>query len=180
MKGRFAVRFLLAFTCLVVFWWLVDLGDLYRTAALTAAQALSPLVNGWWLEFDRPGLADPVVYRRGNEQLPMLLQLPALSMALMPFLSLVAATPGLGWHRGLVAAGVGSLLFFAIHVIIVLIYPLVMSHPNFVKDTIGVFSGMVAFVVAPLALWFALTYPALRNLWQLSPIARAGLRRERA
>lgn len=168
MKGRFAARFLLTFTLLVIVWWLTDLGQLYRTAALAVAQVLSPVVNGWWLEYDRSGLADPVVFRLGSEQLPMLLQLPALSMALMPFLSLVAATPGLGWRRGLLAAAVGSLLFFAIHVVIVLIYPLVMVRPNFVKDTIGVFSGMVAFVVAPLALWFVLTYPALRNLWQLS------------
>jgi len=175
MKGWFAARFLLTFTLLVIVWWLTDLGQLYRTAALAVAQVLSPVVNGWWLEYDRPGLADPVVFRLGSEQLPMLLQLPALSMALMPFLSLVAATPGLGWRRGLLAAAVGSLLFFAIHVVIVLIYPLVMVRPNFVKDTIGVFSGMVAFVVAPLALWFALTYPALRSLWQLSaprPAAR--------
>jgi hypothetical protein len=32
----------------------------------------------------------------------------------------------------------------------------------------GVFSGLVAFVVAPLALWFVLTYPVLRPLWQLT------------
>lgn len=176
MKGRFAVRFLLAFAGLVVVWWLTDFGELYRVAVLATARVLSPLVNGWWLDYERPGLADPVVFRLGSEQLPMLLQLPALSMALMPFLSLVGATPGLGWRRGLLAAGAGSVLFFAVHVTIVLIYPVVMNRPNFIKDTVGVFSGMVAFVVAPLALWFALTYPALRNLWQLSPPPRAGRR----
>jgi hypothetical protein len=32
----------------------------------------------------------------------------------------------------------------------------------------GVFTGLMAFVVAPLGLWFVLTYSALRPLWQLT------------
>jgi hypothetical protein len=172
MKWRFAGRFLLTFALLVVLWWATGFAQLYRKAALAAAQLLSPAVNGWWLDYDQPGLVDPVVFRLANRQLPMLLQLPALSMALMPFLSLVAATPGLGWRRGAVTAAVGTVLFFCIHVAVVLIYPLIMDQPNVLKDTIGVFSGLVAFVVAPLGLWFALTYRALRSVWQLTPDAR--------
>ena len=99
----------------------------------------------------------------------MLLQLPALSMGLMPFLSLVVATPGLGWKRATVTAIGGAVLYFLVDVIIVLAYPPIMDHPNIVKDTLGVFSGLVAFVVAPLGLWFVLTYPALRSIWQLGP-----------
>lgn len=171
MKGRFAVRFLLAFAALVAVWWAADVGTRYRAAVLAGAQFLSPAVNGWWLEYDRPGAVVPVVFRRGRAELPMPLQLPALSMALMPFLSLVAATPGLRWRRGLAVAAAGVVLFVAIHTAIVLIYPLVMDRPNFLKDTVGVFAGMVAFVVAPLALWFALTYPALRDTWRLTAAA---------
>lgn len=171
MKGRFAARFLVAFAALVGLWWAADVGARYRSTVLAAAQALSPAVNGWQLEYDRPGLADPVVFRRARAELPMLLQLPALSMALMPFLSLVAATPGLRWRRGLAVAAAGVCLFVAIHTAIVLIYPLVLDRPNFLKDTIGVFAGMLAFVVAPLALWFALTYPVLRDTWRLTPAA---------
>jgi len=169
MKWRFAGKFLLTFSLLLVVWWRFDVATRYRGAALATAQLVSPVVNGWWLDYDRPGLPNDITFRRGDRQLPMWLQLPALSMALMPFLSLVAATPGLGWKRGAVIAIFGSVLFFLVHVIIVLVYPLIMDRPNVIKDTLGVFSGLVAFVVAPLGLWFVLTYPALRSIWQLGP-----------
>ena len=169
MKWRFAARFLFTFALLVVVWWRVDAPALYRRAALATAHVVSPAVNGWWLEYDRPGMVDDVVYRRGDRELPMLLQLPALAMGLMPFLSLLAATPGLGWRRAVVTAAGGSVLFFLVHVGVVLAYPPIMDRPNLFKDTLGVFSGLVAFVVAPLGLWFALTYPVLRSTWQLGP-----------
>jgi hypothetical protein len=81
----------------------------------------------------------------------------------------VVATPGLGLKRTVIALAAGSALYFLIHVAVVLSYPLIMDRPNIFKDTLGVFSGLVAFVVAPLGLWFVLTYPALRALWQLMP-----------
>ena len=99
----------------------------------------------------------------------MLLQLPALSMGLVPFVSLVLATPGQGVKRAALNVVLGSGLYFLVHVIVLLAYPLIMDRPNAVKDTLGVFTGLMAFVVAPLGLWFVLTYPALRSLWQLSP-----------
>lgn len=167
MKWRFALIFLLAFALLVTLWWLSNFGAYYRSAALATVQVLSPIVNGWFLEYDRPNAVDPVVFRSGARQLPMLLQLPALSMALLPLLSLIAATPRIGWKRALVAGLLGTVLFFLIHVTIVLIYPFIMDKPNMIKDTIGVFSGLVGFVVGPLGLWFILTYPVLRPLWQL-------------
>ena len=49
-------------------------------------------------------------------------------------------------------------------------YEFELVHPVS-KDTLGVFSGLVAFVVGPLGLWFILTYPALRSVWQLGPQA---------
>lgn len=169
MKWRFAVIFLLTFAILIGVWWWFDVATRYRGATLATAQLVSPVVNGWWLDYDRPGLPSDVVFRRADRELPMLLQLPALSMGLMPFLSLVVATPGLGWKRAGVTAATGTLLYFLIDVIIVLAYPPIMDRPNVVKDTLGVFSGLVAFVVAPLGLWFVLTYPALRSVWQLGP-----------
>lgn len=169
MKWRFAAKFLLTFAVLLVVWWRGDVATRYRSAALATAQLVSPVVNGWWLDYDRPGLVDPVTFRRGDRELAMLLQLPALSMGLMPFLSLVVATPGLGWKRTTLTALGGAVLYFFVHVVVVLAYPLIMDHPNVIKDTLGVFSGLVAFVVAPLGLWFVLTYPALRSIWQLGP-----------
>jgi hypothetical protein len=167
MKWRFAGLFLVTFAVLVTLWWAVDFGVLYRVAVLETARVVSPLVNGWWLDYDQPGMIDPVVFRAGGQQLPMLLQLPALSMALLPLISLIVATPHQTVQRRCLAALIGAIAFFGIHVIVVLVYPLIMDRPNVVKDTLGVFSGLVAFVVGPLGLWFALTYPALRSVWQL-------------
>lgn len=169
MKWRFAAKFLLTFATLVVLWWAVDFPRRYRAAVLATAQLVSPVVNGWWLDYDQPGMVDPVVFRSRERQLPMLLQLPILSMSLMPLLSLIVATPRLGLRRTAATLLVGSVLFFLIHVVVVLAYPFIMDRPNMFKDTLGVFSGLVAFVVAPLGLWFVLTYPALRSIWQLGP-----------
>lgn len=167
MKGRFALIFLLTFAALVVVWWATDFGAWYRSAALTVVQAVSPAINGWFLEFDAADSAGAVIYRSGNAQLPMLLQLPALSMALLPLLSLIAATPGIGLRRALVTSLLGAGAFFLLHVGIVLLYPVIMDKPNAFKDMLGVLSGLLAFVVGPLGLWFTLTYPVLRPLWQL-------------
>jgi len=169
MKWRFAGLFLVAFVVLFALWGAVDFGAFYRIAVLEAARAVSPMINGWWLDYDLPGMVDPVVFRSGAQQLPMLLQIPALSMALLPLISLIVATPHQTIQRRCLAALVGAVAFFCIHVVVVLVYPMIMNHPNVVKDTLGVFSGLVAFVVGPLGLWFALTYPALRSVWQLGP-----------
>lgn len=167
MKGRFALRFLLTFTVLIALWWQFDVPGQYRLVALATTQLISPIINGWWLDFDQPGMIDSVVFRRENVQMPMLLNVSLLSMSLMPFLSLMAATPGMGWRRGPLVAGLGVLLFFLFHQAVLLTYPWIMDRPNFLKDTVGIFSGLVAFVVGPLGLWFALTYPTLRSVWQL-------------
>ena len=168
MKWRFAIKFLIAFAVLLVLWSWINFAHLYRNAVLIAVQQVSPMVNGWWLEFDKPNVIGDVVFRFGNRQLAMLVQLPALSMGLVPLLSLITATPGMRARqlalRGLIAA----VLYFLIDVAVVLVYPLIMDQPNVFKDTMGVFTGLMAFVVAPLGLWFVLTYSALRPLWQLT------------
>jgi len=93
--------------------------------------------------------------------------LPALSMGLVPFASPVLATPGQTRRRIALNVLGGGVVYFVLHVAIVLLYPFILTDPNFLKDTLGVFSGLMGFVVAPLALWFVLTYPALRSLWAL-------------
>jgi len=167
MKWRFAGTFLLSFAILMVLWAVTNFGAHYRTAALAVVQFLSPLVNGWQLEHDRAGDVADIVFRSGNAELPMLLQLPALSMGLVPFVSLIVATPGQSAKRIAVITVLGSVVYFLVHVIVLLAYPAIMDRPNVVKDTLGVFTGLLAFVVAPLGLWFILTYPALRSLWAL-------------
>jgi len=173
MKWRFAGVFLLAFGVVLTLWWAVDFARFYEAAVLEAARLLSPLVNGWWLDYGRPGSAAEAVFRSGDRHIKMLLQLPALSMGIVPFIALVAATPGIGVKRAAITAAAGVVLYWLIDVIVVLVYPLIMNQPNMFKDTVGVFSGLVAFVLAPPALWFVLTYPVLRPLWQLDSAAES-------
>lgn len=189
MKWRFAGIFLTTFAALTALWWATDFGEIYRDVTLAVVQVISPVINGWFLEFDRPGLGATATFRRGSQTLPMALQLPALSMGLMPLLSLIAATPGQSLNRLLLATLSGCLLYFAVDVVVVSIYPFFMdqrmgaapqSFLDIVKDTVGVFSGLIAFVVAPLAIWFIVTYRTLRSLWQLTlppAAAPAGKRR---
>jgi hypothetical protein len=168
MKWRFAVKFLLAFTVLLALWSWTNFAHFYRNAVLTAVQQVSPMVNGWWLQFDRPNPVGDVVFRFGNRELAMLIELPVLSMGLVPLLSLIVATPGLVVRQTVLRGLIGAVLYFLVDVIVVVAYPLIMDQPNVFKDTMGVFTGLIAFVVAPLGLWFILTYSALRPLWQLT------------
>lgn len=180
MKLRFAGIFLATFAALTVLWWLIDFGEFYRTAVLVGAQLISPILHGWFLEFDVPGLQGAAAFRRGSESLPMVLQLPQLAMGVLPLTSLIVATPGQTWRRAAIAALAGCFLYYLVDVIVVAIYPLFMDQRmggapqtfvNVIKDTVGVFAGLVAFVVAPLAIWFVLTYRALQSVWQLTPRA---------
>ncbi len=188
MKLKFAGIFLATFAILTALWSSIDFGDLYRTAVLTGAQVLSPILHGWFLEFDVPGLEGAAVFKRGGENLPMALQLPALSMGVLPLSSLIIATPGQTWQRAMIAAVAGCVLYYFVDVFVVSIYPLFMDQRmggapqtfvNVIKDTVGVFSGLLAFVVAPLAIWFVLTYRALQSVWQLTPTAVAEPKRRR-
>lgn len=163
MKWRFAVKFLLAFALLMALWWRTDFGALYRSLVIILAAPLSAHTNGWTLQAQAGG----AVFQRGHERMDLLLQLPALSMGLMPLLSLILATPGQGRQLLLRNIVLGIVLYIAIDVLIVLVYPFILDRPGFVKDTLGVFSGLVGIVVAPLGLWFALTYSALRPVWQI-------------
>ena len=62
-----------------------------------AASITSPLANGWSLE-ERPAQAgrQEIWFRRGNDQLRLGLGLEALALGMLPLLSLLGATPGLG------------------------------------------------------------------------------------
>lgn len=168
-KLRFAAIFLVTFGVLIAVWWATNFPHRYRDTVLASVQLVSPVVNGWWLDYDRPNMIDRILFRRGDAELPMLLQLPALSMGLMPLISLLMATPGLKIKRRAVTIVVGCVLYFLLDVAVVLAYPVIMSRPNAFKDTMGVFTGLLAFALAPMGLWFVLTYPVLRSVWRLSP-----------
>ncbi len=88
-------------------------------------------------------------------------------MAQVPLLALIWATPGLGFRGTLVRSIVGLVAFFLVHVSVLLVYPVLLANPNWFMDTIGVFTGLLSFVLAPQLLWFVLTYTRLKELWQL-------------
>ena len=163
MKSRFALKFLATFTVIIPLWWAIDAGIHYRDALLTVAGWVSPL-TGWWLQFDATGVPQ---FRRDAVTLPFYLDLATIAMGLMPLLSLIVATPFQSARRIATCLPAAVALYFVVDLGVVLTYPFVMDHPNLLKDTLGVFSGLVAFVVAPLGVWFLLTYPALNTIWQL-------------
>ena len=80
MKWRFAVKFLVTFALLVVFWFVTGFGEHYSKLVLPVAAIFSPLINGWLLDIGARG----VFFRRGHDEIEFFIQLPALSMGLMP------------------------------------------------------------------------------------------------
>jgi len=162
MRWRFALKFLAAFAAIIPLWWALDLGEAYRRALLQFVAWTSPILSGWWLD-----LGSTATFRRGATELPLLLNLPAVAMGLMPLFSLMVATPGQTLVLLLLRLPLALGLCFLLHAIVILAYPVIMTDPNVFKDTAGVFAGLVAFVVAPLGIWFTVTYTTMRPLWRI-------------
>jgi hypothetical protein len=70
-------------------------------------------------------------------------------------------------RRWLLAALIGIAGFFLLDLLVVLLYPLLVTRPNAVTDITGTFLGLLTFVGAPIILWFALTFERLRSVWRL-------------
>jgi hypothetical protein len=169
-KGAFVGRFLALFALLATIGWWTSAPQRYATALGSAAAVASPVVNGWWLEARTSTQGqEQLWYRRGNEELRMLLSLPALALGLLPLLSLIGATPRLGWKRLTVAALAGSAGLFGLDLLILLVYPLLVNDPNAFTDIAGTFLGLLTFVGGPVILWFLLTYDRLKGVWKLTP-----------
>jgi len=167
-KLAFVGRFLAVFAVLVVAGWLTNAPQGYAAALRSAAALTSPLANGWSLE-QRPSTTgrQEIWFRRGNEQLRLGLGLEALALGLLPLLSLLGATPGLGLTRLLTRVVVGIAALFALDLLILLLYPALVGSPNALTDIVGTFLGLLTFVGGPVILWFALTFRELHNVWRL-------------
>jgi len=167
-KAAFVARFLAVFAVLVVIGWLTNAPKGYATALRVAAAISSPLANGWSLEQrPSPTARQEIWFRRGNEQLRLGLGLEALALGLLPLLSLLGATPGLGLARGAARAAIGVLALFLLDLLILLLYPFLVGSPNALTDIAGTFLGLLTFVGGPVILWFALTFRELHNVWRL-------------
>ena len=100
------------------------------------------------------------------------IQFDALAVGVVPVLALLAATPGLRWRRRLGLMAAGGLLCFAVDTLIVALFPLLVFYKNAFTDVIGTFLGLIAFVGAPVIIWFALTFRELQA-WLPSLRSRA-------
>jgi hypothetical protein len=163
---RFVARFLAVFALLVVIGGAAGLTRGYAAVLRGAAVVTSPAVSNWWLE-ERPGPRGPEIWlRRGSQELRFGLSMEKLGLGLYPLLSLLLATPGLGWKRSAINLAIAVASLFGLDLVVVLAYPWLVV-PGAVNDIAGTFLGLLTFVGAPVILWFALTFDRLRGVWRL-------------
>jgi hypothetical protein len=179
-KPAFVSRFLAVFAVLIVFGWATDGPRRYAGALRATAGMITPAVNGWWVEQRVVGGKDETFFRSGEHELKLLLSLEALALGLLPLLSLIGATPGLGWRRLAPKAALGIAGLFVLDLVVLVLYPYLVSQTNF-ADALGTFLGILTFVGGPVILWFVLTFDVLRGVWKLDlprqPVEQPGGKR---
>jgi hypothetical protein len=166
-KPAFVGRFLLVFALLITVGWSTHAPSRYARVLQGVASFAGPLTTGWWLEERSDRGAAQIWFRRGEHELRLLLSLEALSLGLLPLLSLLGATPGLGVRHLLLYAVIGSSGIFVLDLIVLLLYPFLVLQPNAFTDITGTFLGLLTFVGGPVIFWFALTFDRLRPVWGL-------------
>lgn len=167
MKALFFLRFMLAFAILIPLGAVLDFPGSYAKALAVVGASVSPAFNGWSLDGALASGTGPMRFRRGAESIPLKLSLDALALGLLPLLGLIAATPRMWARQRIQAALLGVAGLFALHLVVLTAYPWMVRNPNAVKDISGTFLGLLTFVGAPVILWFALTFRALREIWKL-------------
>jgi len=68
---------------------------------------------------------------------------------------------------------IGTATLLLVDALIVALFPLLVFYKNAFTDVIGTFLGLIAFVGAPVIIWFGLTFRELRHWLPLlaSPLA---------
>ena len=161
-KWRFLGLFLVAFAAFLVVWRVTDATRYYTAGLLRAAGLVGPMLHGWVLEFSDPSRGSPT-WVHGSDTVQAAIQFDALSVGVVPVLALLAATPGVRWRRRVGLMALGALLCFAVDTLIVALFPLLVFYKNAFTDVIGTFLGLIAFVGAPVIIWFALTFRELQG-----------------
>lgn len=164
--SAFVARFLAAFAVMILVASVSDLPARYGRLLRVTAAAVTPVVTGWWMEVHETPGGTQIRLRRGSETIPFGFSLEKLALGLFPLLSLFGATPGLGIRRGLLRALAACSLFFALDLLVVLLYP-VLVRPGAATDIAGTFLGLLVFVGAPVILWFVFTFDQMRAVWRL-------------
>jgi hypothetical protein len=167
-KTRFLANCLGVFALLLIAWKGTPSGRWYTEGMLAFAGVVGPMTHGWVLETDPHGQEKPA-WVHGSNQVQLSIQFDALAVGLVPLLALLAATPGLSLRRraGLMVAG--GALNFMVDTLIITLFPLLVFYKNPFTDVVGTFLGLIAFVGAPVIIWFALTF---RELQQALPSLR--------
>jgi hypothetical protein len=167
-KTRFLLSSLVLFGVLLFGWKLTQASRWYTAGMLTFAGAIGPAIHGWILEPNAEGEGPPT-WVRGTQRVDLTIQFDALAVGLVPLLTLLAATPGLGLQRRGTLMLAGTALNFLIDSMILALFPLLVFYKNAFTDVIGTFLGLIAFVGAPVIIWFGLTF---RELQQSLPSLR--------
>jgi hypothetical protein len=170
-KTRFLAACLASFAILLVVWRVTRGAQWYTTGLLAVAGVVGPMLHGWVLESAVHADGAPT-WVHGSNRVQLALQFDALAVGLVPLLALLAATPGLSARRRAMLMVVGAALNFLVDTLIVALFPLLVFYKNAFTDVVGTFLGMIAFVGAPVIIWFGLTF---RELQQLLPSLRPRL-----
>ena len=168
-KVRFLLSCLLVFGALLVVWKLTQASRWYTDGMLALAGVIGPTLHGWVLEPNPEGEGPPT-WARGTKRVDLTIQFDALAVGLVPLLALLAATPGLGVRRRAVLMVIGAALNCFVDGLILALFPLLVFYKNAFTDVIGTFLGLIAFVGAPVIIWFTLTF---HQLQQMLPSLRA-------
>jgi hypothetical protein len=166
-KARFLVVFFALFAVILIAWTRTGASIWYTNALLAFAGLLGPAVHGWVLERAGQGAA----WVHGTARVDLSIQFDALAVGQVPLAALLGATPGIAWARRARLLLLGIFLCFAFHAFVVVMFPLLVYYKNAFTDVIGTFLGLVAFVGAPVIIWFALVF---RELRQWLPTFRRG------
>ncbi len=166
-KARFLAWFLIYFALLLVLWSFTPAAAWWQRLMLGIGGYVGAAVHGWILEAGAGGRA---YWVNGDARVPLAMQFEALSVGIVPTLALLLATPESRWSRRAAQCVVAVLTLLLIHVLVIVLFPLLTYHKNAATDVLGLFLGLVAFVGAPVIIWFALTLdrqrqwlPALRR-----------------
>jgi hypothetical protein len=159
-KARFLAGFFVLFAIILVVWTRIDASVWYTSVLLAVGGTVGPVIHGWVLEQSGPATAAWVY---GTARVDLSIQFDALAVGQVPLAALLGATPGIALPRRAALMLAGFALCFAFHAFVVALFPLLVFYKNPFTDVVGTFLGLVAFVGAPVIIWFFLAFDEIRT-----------------
>lgn len=158
----FLAKFAAAAALLFWLWSQAGGGDAYGRAVLAVVAVVSPWTTGYLLDL----AVHPPAFVGGGARLALPLNMREICASLVPYVSLLIASPRRPAVARLQAAALGLALLFPVQVGVVTLAPLMMTpHAEWVSqllDVIYVFAALGGLAALPLFLWwtwFRLTAP---------------------